>query len=413
MTALALSRIGKMYRDRPVLRNVSLEVESGEFLVLLGPSGCGKSTLLRIIAGLEMPDRGDVVIDSQRANDLPPSARDIAMVFQSYALYPHKTVFENIALCLEMRRLTATQRLPGAARFLRTVRDVHAGIKKDVTRAAETVGLTALLERKPAELSGGQRQRVALARALVRHPRLFLMDEPLSNLDGKLRAQMREEIVQLHRKSGASCVYVTHDHIEAMTMATRVAVMLDGELLQVATPERIYSDPAHLRVAELIGHPAINVFPGRVTPRGLDVGFLQWPLHLEPGHGDAVQIAFRPEAVRIEAEQSGVREGARLLRRDAERAPVSLPTVYGREVPRVVHIERLGSESHIHVRVPGHDRHLIARVPFDQSFEIDQRVQISVASSAVLVFDTEGKRLYARQRTSNGHSRSAVTDRLA
>ena len=217
-----------------VLRDVSLEVADGEFLAILGPSGCGKSTLLRILAGLERLDAGTVELDTRDVTELPPKARNLAMVFQSYALYPHMTVARNIAVPLEMRRLSALRRVPL---------------------------LGALLARRPAQLSGGQRQRVALARAMVRSPAAFLMDEPLSNLDAWLRADAREEILALQRRLGATVVYVTHDQAEAMAMADRVAVMQGGRLLQVAPPQKVYDEPADLEVARFVGAPPMNALP--------------------------------------------------------------------------------------------------------------------------------------------------------
>ncbi|MBL0914921.1 MAG: ABC transporter ATP-binding protein [Sphingopyxis sp.] len=231
MSALGIAGIAKRFGQTSVLSDISLEVESGEFVALLGASGSGKSTLLRIIAGLEKPDAGRIAIGDLDVTSLPASARDIAMVFQSYALYPQMTVAANIGLGLEMRRLRPWQRLPGMG-WLPDVRRTRAGIVDDVARAAAIVRMESLLDRKPAQLSGGQRQRAALARAMARRPRLLLMDEPLSNLDAKLRQQMRGEISDLHRSTGATIVYVTHDQVEAMTMADRVAVMVDGHIVQ-------------------------------------------------------------------------------------------------------------------------------------------------------------------------------------
>ncbi|MUZ56793.1 ATP-binding cassette domain-containing protein [Agrobacterium vitis] len=255
---------------------MDLDVHPGEFLSLVGMSGCGKSTLLRIIAGLERPDRGQVLIDNSDVTDMDPSDRNLAMVFQSYALYPHMTVRQNIATPLRMRRLSLAGRLPLIGRLV-APSEIVKDIKRSVEEAAETLQIAHLLDRRPAQLSGGQRQRVALARALVRSPAAFLMDEPLSNLDAKLRAHMREELAGLHRRLGATFIYVTHDQIEAMTMSDRVALMHEGRIEQLGTPDELYHRPATLTVARFIGTPAINLLPvvigvqGQVTVFGKDL----------------------------------------------------------------------------------------------------------------------------------------------
>jgi multiple sugar transport system ATP-binding protein len=269
MAAVALREIRKSFGSTSVLKNVSLEIASGEFLTLLGPSGCGKSTLLRIIAGLEAQDAGTVTIGDRVVDGLRPKLRDVAMVFQSYALYPHMTVAQNMGLPLRMRRLSFAQRLPFIGRLLPGTQRVAEEIDNEVVRTAKALEIGHLLHRKPGQLSGGQRQRVAVGRAMVRHPAVFLMDEPLSNLDAQLRVQMRTEIKDLHRRLGATFVYVTHDQSEAMTLSDRVAVMLQGDLLQVGSPQQIYADPADLRVAEFIGSPRINILPGVVRDTGL------------------------------------------------------------------------------------------------------------------------------------------------
>ncbi len=230
------------------VKDFSLVVEDGEFLVLVGPSGCGKSTLLRMIAGLEEVTSGEIYIDSLCVNTLPPRDRDIAMVFQSYALYPHMTVAENIAFSLKMRHVE------------------HEEIDRRVKEAARLLELESLLDRKPKNLSGGQRQRVAMGRAIVREPKLFLMDEPLSNLDAKLRVQMRNDIAEIQDRLGVTTIYVTHDQVEAMTMADRVAVMRKGTLQQVDTPKVLYERPGNLFVAAFIGSPPMNLLEGRIEP---------------------------------------------------------------------------------------------------------------------------------------------------
>ncbi|WP_429931949.1 ABC transporter ATP-binding protein [Agrobacterium vitis] len=274
--SLKLAGIGKSFAADDILKNIDLDVRPGEFLSLVGMSGCGKSTLLRIIAGLERPDRGQVLIDNSDVTDMDPSDRNLAMVFQSYALYPHMTVRQNIATPLRMRRLSLAGRLPLIGRLV-APSEIVKDIKRSVEEAAETLQISHLLDRRPAQLSGGQRQRVALARALVRSPAAFLMDEPLSNLDAKLRAHMREELAGLHRRLGATFIYVTHDQIEAMTMSDRVALMHEGRIEQLGTPDELYHRPATLTVARFIGTPSINLLPvmigmqGQVTAFGKDL----------------------------------------------------------------------------------------------------------------------------------------------
>ncbi|MDM9625411.1 ABC transporter ATP-binding protein [Rhizobium sp. S152] len=270
--SLELSGIGKGFGADDVLKGIDLSIRPGEFLSLVGMSGCGKSTLLRIIAGLETPDRGSVSIGSSDVTDADPSDRNLAMVFQSYALYPHMTVRQNIATPLRMRRLSLAGRLPLVGRIAAKA-DILREIDAAVTDAAEVLQISHLLDRKPAQLSGGQRQRVALARALVRSPAAFLMDEPLSNLDAKLRAHMREELTGLHRRLGATFIYVTHDQIEAMTMSDRIALMSEGRIEQLGTPDELYQRPATLTVARFIGTPSINLLPVEITSIGRIAAF--------------------------------------------------------------------------------------------------------------------------------------------
>jgi len=263
MPGVSLRAIEKGFGTTPVLRGVSLDVAEGEFLAILGPSGCGKSTLLRILAGLETADAGEVWIGDRRVDALPPKARDLAMVFQSYALYPYMTVRQNVSLPLEMRRLSAWQRVPLLGRLISA--GARRAIDQDVDAVAGPLGLAPLLARRPAQLSGGQRQRVALARAMVRNPAAFLMDEPLSNLDARLRGEARAEIVGLTRRLGVTALYVTHDQGEAMAMADRVAVMQGGRLLQCAPPQELYDEPASLEVARFVGSPPMNALPAEVV----------------------------------------------------------------------------------------------------------------------------------------------------
>ncbi|MDZ4093674.1 MAG: sn-glycerol-3-phosphate ABC transporter ATP-binding protein UgpC [Paracoccaceae bacterium] len=273
MSALDLIDIKKTYGTVEILKKINISLEDGEFLVLLGASGCGKSTLLNIIAGLADPTAGEVRIDGTCVNGMAPKDRDIAMVFQSYALYPNLTVARNIGFGLEMR---------GVARAARAAA---------VQKVAAMLKIEDLLNRKPAQLSGGQRQRVAIGRALVRNPRIFLFDEPLSNLDAKLRMEMRAELKRLHRLLGTTIVYVTHDQIEAMTLATRIAVMRDGNIDQIGTPEDIYNRPATLFVAEFVGSPPMNMLNATLDADGLRLDGAQTPLSLP---GKALPLTDRP-----------------------------------------------------------------------------------------------------------------------
>ena len=295
MSALVIDNVSKRFDGVEVLRGIDLSLAHGEFLVLLGPSGCGKSTLLNIIAGLLEPTSGDVRIGDRSVIGIHPKDRDIAMVFQSYALYPNMTVERNIGFGLEMRRVPATER------------------REAVHRAAAILQIEPLLARRPAELSGGQRQRVAIGRALVRKPAVFLFDEPLSNLDAKLRVEMRGELRRLHELLGATVVYVTHDQIEAMTLATRIAVMNRGQIEQIGTPSEIYDRPANLYVAGFVGSPAMNVLTATVhrgaTALTARLAKSGQTIRLSADHtkgavpdGAKVMVGIRPEAVHLAAE---------------------------------------------------------------------------------------------------------------
>ncbi len=379
MTGVSFNRIAKSFGTTSVLRGVSLEIAEGEFLTLLGPSGCGKSTLLRILAGLEVQDGGSVSIGGRVVDGVPPKRRDVAMVFQSYALYPHMSVAQNMALPLRMRRLNGWQRLPVVGALLPGTARLGAEIAAEVTKTAGALGIGHLLDRKPGQLSGGQRQRVAVGRAMVRHPAVFLMDEPLSNLDAKLRVQMRAEIKELHRRLGVTFIYVTHDQAEAMTLSDRVAVMLEGELLQVAPPQEIYADPDDRRVAEFIGSPKINMLDGMVRERGLvDVAGSTLAVDLDCGANVHVTLGIRPEAFHI-AERTG---------------PGSL-------VGSIRLIEHMGSDLYVHLDMPGAvgpggvAGPVIARLPAEHAPHIvsGQTLHIGVRPDRVLAFTRDGQRI--------------------
>ncbi len=317
MAEVALRTIAKSFGPTPVLKSIELTVKDGEFLALVGPSGCGKSTLLRIIAGLEQQDAGAVSIAGREVDHLRPHERRAAMVFQNYALYPHMSVFDNIALPLVMARLNLLERLP----LLRLLSPRRRRIAEEIAREVRAVGaqlqIDQLFARRPWQLSGGQRQRVALGRAMVRRPDVFLMDEPLSNLDAKLRVHMRTELAELHARLGATIVYVTHDQVEAMTMANRLAVMEAGSILQLGTPSELYERPSSIAVAQFIGSPAINLLPGRVGANGeVELFGRPLPLKVAGKPGRPVTIGVRPEAVHVSGGQRACALPGRLRRRE-------------------------------------------------------------------------------------------------
>ncbi len=317
MAEIRLAGVTKMFGGVTAVDDVSLEIADGEFLVLVGPSGCGKSTLLRMIAGLEDVSGGEIFIGERDVTDLAPRSRDVAMVFQTYALYPHMSVRQNMGYGLKARRTPKSE------------------IATRVDEVAELLGLSQLLDRRPAQLSGGQRQRVAMGRAIVRQPQAFLLDEPLSNLDAKLRVGMRASLAQLHQRLGVTTVYVTHDQTEAMTLGQRVAVMRDGKFLQVDTPKQLYERPTNLFIAAFIGSPAMNLVNATCDGRGIHFGQYHLPFadgRAPAGVGDNVVLGIRPEAFE-----------------DAAFAP-GLPTIrVGIDV-----LEELGSDVHLffHVDAP-------------------------------------------------------------
>ena len=375
MAHIEIQDLEKSFGDAPVLRGINLSIEQGEFVAVLGPSGCGKSTLLRIVAGLEAHDRGHVLMDGQVVDGLAPKTRDVAVVFQSYALYPHMTVAQNLALPLVMRDLTRTERLPLVRHLSGRVKRTRAAIGDAVRRAASQVEIDGLLDRKPGQLSGGQRQRVALARSLIRKPRLFLLDEPLSNLDATLRASTRAEIVQLQKRLGTTTIYVTHDQTEAMTMADRIAIMIEGQIVQFGSAEEIYDRPSDVRAAQFIGTPKMNLFDGIV-----DNG------------------AIRLDATgTVVAHASGVRNGPVRIGARPEHI-VLAPDRHADAIPAVaIHREFLGSEALVHVAIGDGTPSIpaIARLSPDavHSLKIGEAASARFRPGALHLFDDAGKRL--------------------
>ena len=331
MGSLGLKNIHMSFGNNQVLKDINLEVDDGEFVIFVGPSGCGKSTLLRIIAGLETPVKGDVEISGQMVNAMPASKRKIAMVFQTYALYPHLTVEKNMSLGL---------RQAGAS---------SSYIDQQVSLAVDMLELEPYLKRKPAELSGGQRQRVAIGRAIVRNPDLFLFDEPLSNLDAALRVNMRIEIARLHRELNSTVIYVTHDQIEAMTLAQKIVVLRDGQIEQVGSPMQLYKDPDNMFVAGFLGSPAMNF---------IEAGYLGVG-------GKAATVGLRPEQFKISAR--------------------------GRIKGAVSHLEHLGAETNIFVNTDGG---MITVRQFGETYlEIGAKIALTFSENDMLLFDRAGSRL--------------------
>src|SRR5215207_4893138 len=327
VASVTFDRVSKVYDNGfKAVDDLDLEIRDGEFMVLVGPSGCGKTTALRMLAGLEEISDGELVIDDTVVNDVAPQKRDIAMVFQNYALYPHLSVYDNMAYGLKIQKLSKSE------------------IKQRVHEIAGVIGLTELLERKPKALSGGQRQRVAMGRAIVRHPKVFLMDEPLSNLDAKLRVSTRTQIASLQRRLDITTVYVTHDQVEAMTMGDRVAVLKDGLLQQVDTPRNMYDRPANLFVAGFIGSPAMNLVEVPITDGGVKFGNSVVPINRDAlkaasDKGDTtVTVGVRPEHFDI-VEHNGA--AAASLSKDTEDAPAGLAV-------SVNVVEELGADGYVY-----------------------------------------------------------------
>lgn len=368
MAGLQLEGIVKRFGDTTILKGIDLHIADGEFVSLVGPSGCGKSTLLRIISGLERQSSGTIRLGDRCVDDLKSRERDLAMVFQSYALYPHLSVAQNIAVPLTMRRLNTIERLPVLGSLLPRARRRLQDIAGEVDRVCEALSINALRNRKPAALSGGQRQRVALARAMVRTPQAFLMDEPLSNLDAKMRVQARSEIAQLHRSLQTTFVYVTHDQVEAMTMSDRIAVMMDGELLQVGSPEEIYNDPADLRVAQFIGSPRINTVESTLR----DARFVE--TRRLTGADQTIHLAFRPEHARLTAPGAGRFEG------------------------QVRHIENLGADLFVHVDAENAQTLIVRLDPTSPRPALGERVGVTPDEKRIYLFSADLRRLPAPRR---------------
>lgn len=359
MASISLRNIVKTYEDgHTVIDGLNLEIRNHEFMILVGPSGCGKSTTLRMIAGLEEISGGDLFIGERRVNDLPPKDRDIAMVFQSYALYPHMSVYKNMAFALELRHVPRGE------------------IDRRVREAAKMLDIEDYLDRRPRALSGGQRQRVALGRAMVRKPAVFLLDEPLSNLDAKLRTEMRSRITRLHEELGVTFVYVTHDQTEAMTMADRIVVMKDGVIQQAATPEELYRAPINRFVAGFIGMPEMNFFPTVLDAAGESFPLagrrFSLPLSMReaarPFGGREVFLGIRPEGFSV------VTEGADL----SFTAELS---------------EMMGNEFYLHGHIAGTP--IVARVPSTRSIKSGETVSLRLSPAAFHLFDRKTERAIA------------------
>ncbi len=360
--AIELVEISKQYDRTRALRSVDLEIERGEFLVLLGPSGCGKSTLLKIIAGLEDPSQGEVYINGRLANYVRPKDRDVSMVFQNYALYPHMTVGTNLGFPLKMRKRPADE-------VVARVREVAAMLE-----------LSDQLDRYPDQLSGGQRQRVALGRAIIRQPVAFLMDEPLSNLDALLRVQMRTELLRLHRRVGRTTVYVTHDQVEAMTMADRIVVLRDGVVQQVGTTDEVYGTPANRFVATFVGSPPMNLFPGRIVARD---GGASW---FEGG----ISFALAGRQAPADDVTLGVR---------AEALTVVGPGEAGAIEATVDLVESVGADAYLSVTTDN-GTNAIVRVESGSGVHEGQRILVRLDPASIHLFDADGNRVATAGRPS-------------
>ena len=359
MAEIELRQINKTF-DKKVnaVKDITFKANDGEFLTLLGPSGCGKTTILRLLAGLEMPDSGEIVIDSKKVNDVPPADRDVAMVFQSYALYPHMTVFNNIAVNLRLRKVKKEE-------FTRLV-----------LKTSKTLGISDLLDRRPKALSGGQRQRVALARAIIRNPKVFLLDEPLSNLDAALREKTRGELKLLFSQLGATVVYVTHDQVEAMTMSHRIVVLKDGVIQQIGTPHEIYNVPINTFVATFIGSPKMNLIHGNIEDDNILYALNKIPIFILPRKdmlqkyiGNDVIVGLRPEDISITSISRDERYNA-----------------------QIVLCELIGQQTIVTLHINGLELKVITPSSFDAT---EKSVGIKIDTSHIHLFDPlSGKKIY-------------------
>lgn len=361
MASISFKNVEKTYDNGvTVIKDLNLDIKDKEFVVLVGPSGCGKSTTLRMIAGLEEVTSGDLYIGDTRVNDMPPKARDIAMVFQSYALYPHMSVYKNMAFSLELSKVPKDE------------------IDRKVREAAKVLELEPYLNRKPKALSGGQRQRVALGRAMVRNPKVFLLDEPLSNLDAKLRTEMRSQIAQLHKRLQTTFVYVTHDQTEAMTMGDRICVMKDGFIQQFDTPQNLYNHPCNMFVAGFIGSPQMNFIAVKVSKKG-DKYALRYgdnellvDRNLERFDGKAIILGVRPE--NVYADEDHLK---------------NLPDM--QISAKVNMVELMGSESYLYLDTVG--QRMIVRVPSDLGIKADTVVKLAMDPRKIHLFEVETEKV--------------------
>ena len=367
MATLKIKNLEKKFNQTEVLKGINLEISDGDFLVLLGPSGCGKSTLLNTIAGLENSDNGEIIIDSQKVNDMEPSERDIAFVFQSYALYPAMNVEENIVFGLKQRKISKDK------------------INESLNRIVELLKITELLKRKPAQLSGGQRQRVAMGRALVRDPKIFLFDEPLSNLDAKLRIEMRREIKKLHKNFKTTMVYVTHDQTEAMSLGTKIAIMNNGKIEQFDTPNNIYNKPNSIFVADFVGSPSMNFISGYIKKDENIISFFpdnekQKSINLNSiktkvNNSDEILLGIRPEHIFLK------KEHAVRVTKDHNFAEI--------EVNPELH-EYIGHEQIVTFNYYGQE--ILGKFSSSINIEIDKKMTLFVDLNSVSLFDKETKR---------------------
>jgi multiple sugar transport system ATP-binding protein len=371
MSTIRLEAIRKSFGETPVLKNIDLSIRAGEFLTLVGPSGCGKSTLLRILAGLEAPSAGSVSIGDRVVNGVRPANRNLAMVFQSYALYPHLTIEDNMMTPLRLRDLSSAGRLPWIGPLI--AREKYRDMRRQVEETARILRIEHLLQRKPGQLSGGQRQRAALGRAMVRKPVAFLMDEPLSNLDAALRIHMRSELAELHRSLKTTFVYVTHDQAEALTMSDRMAVMMDGDILQLGAPDEVYNNPHDIRVAEFVGAPKINLLPGVIDSSGqARCGDVVLSRVGVGAASDKVTIGLRPEHLELaDGDEAGGLTG------------------------RLVHRENLGADLYLHLSVQdGAHRMVVRTAPHEIGrVSIGDDVRFVRKRGEAMVFGADGKRV--------------------